>query len=203
MSVLPTALRAVAAGLARTWRLRVFGETRVHEARRTGPVLFAVWHGQLLPPLWHRRQEGITLLVSGHRDAAYLSGPARAWGYTVVHGSSTRGGARGLRGLIQTLSAGHDAAITPDGPRGPARLAKPGVLAAAARAGARVIPVAATASRSWRLRSWDRFVLPAPGATVRVTYGQPLTLDAAAPRPAALERFREAMQTCEDECGAP
>jgi len=202
VGVLPSTLRAVAAGLAHTWQLDVHGEHRVREARQVGPVLFAVWHGQLLPPLWHRRQEGITLLVSGHPDASYLSGPARAWGYAVVNGSSTRGGARGLRGLIQALSAGRDAAITPDGPRGPARVAKPGVLAAAARVGAHVIPVAATASRGWSLRSWDRFVLPAPLATVRVTYGRPFTLDPATPRDQSLERFRDAMRICEDECRA-
>lgn len=161
--------------LAQTWRLDVVGEEHVFELRRGGfPIVFAVWHAHLLPPLWHRRGEGITLLVSGHADATHLASAGRRWGYNVVSGSSTRGGVGGLRGIVRVLADGGDVAFTPDGPRGPAREAKPGAMAAAQLSGAAIIPIGAAASSEWRFDSWDRFRLPRPFAKVRVVYGEPL-----------------------------
>ena len=168
-------MHSLAGALARTWRLETVGEEHVEALQASGiPILFAVWHQQLLPPLWHRRGQGITLLVSAHRDGRRLAAAARAWGYRVVPGSSTRGGVQGLRGLCRALARGHSAAVTPDGPRGPARVVKPGVLAAAQRAGAAIIPVATAATSAWRLSSWDHFLVPKPFSRVTVVYGAPL-----------------------------
>jgi len=171
---------AVVRILAATWRLEVVGNRNVLRLRSAGiPVVFAVWHAHLLAPLWHRRHEGITLLVSDHGDAGHLAGSAVRWGYRVVRGSSTRGGVRGLLGLMRTLASGRDVAIAPDGPRGPAKVPKPGVLAAAARARAAIVPVGAWASSSWRFNSWDGFLVPRPFARVRVVYDEPLKTEIA------------------------
>ncbi len=170
-------LRLAASTLARTWNLTVSGEQHVERMRAAGsPILFAVWHGNLLAPLWHRRGEGITLLVSAHDDGGQLAAAARGWGYDAVRGSSTRGGVQGLRGLVRVLRRGGVAAVTPDGPRGPARIPKPGVAAAAQLTGAPVVPVATAASRGWRLHSWDRFLVPRPFARVAIAYGDPLII---------------------------
>lgn len=174
-SVLPVGLRAAGTALARTWRLRVTGEEHVRALREQGrPVLFAVWHQQLLPPLWHRRGERIALLVSGHRDGRRLADAARRWGYDVVFGSSTRGGTAGLKRIVRRLREGSDVGFAPDGPRGPARVAKDGVLLAARYGGAPIVPVAASATAAWQLRSWDAFQIPRPWSTVRLVYGPPL-----------------------------
>jgi hypothetical protein len=168
-------LADIAAALARTWRLEIRGEEYVAGLRaQRVPILFAVWHGRLLAPLWHRRGQGITLLVSEHRDGLRLARAAAAWGYRVVAGSSTRGGLRGLRGIVRCLRRDGVAALTPDGPRGPAEVPKPGAVTAAQHAGAAIIPVAAAATAVWRLRSWDRFQVPRPFASVRVVYGSPI-----------------------------
>lgn len=162
-------------GLARTWRLEIAGEDAVRCLRAAGErLIFAVWHGSLLAPLWHRREEGITLLVSSHPDATYLAAAAAKWGYHVVRGSTRRGGVGGLHGIVRALAAGRDAAFTPDGPRGPARAVKPGAVAAAQHAGAALVPVGVAASREWRCRSWDRFEVPRPLARVRIVYGDPI-----------------------------
>ena len=173
------ALRTAGTALARTWRLEVVGEEHVRALRaQRRPALFAVWHQQLLVPLWHRRGERIALLVSGHRDGRRLADAARRWGYDIVFGSSTRGGTSGLRRIVRRLRAGSDVGFAPDGPRGPARVAKHGVLLAARYSGAVIVPVAASAAASWHLASWDAFEIPRPWSTIRLVYGPPLDVTA-------------------------
>lgn len=172
-------LRLLLDVVAATWRLEIVGgehADRLHAAG--GRLIYAVWHRGLLAPVWHHRTQDITLLVSGHRDGRLLADTARRWGYRIVHGSSTRGGAGGLRGLVRTLERDRSVATTPDGPRGPARRAKPGLLAAARRTGAPILPVAAHARPAFAARSWDGFLVPLPFARVRIVYGPPLRVEA-------------------------
>ena len=75
---------------------------------------------------------------------------------------------------VRELQAGTSVTFTPDGPRGPRRVFKPGAALAAQHAGVPLVPVRATPLQAWRLRSWDRFAIPKPGALVRVAYGDPI-----------------------------
>jgi len=168
------ATRVAFRALASTWRFEVHGGEH-HDAVRGRPFVYALWHHTLLPLLWWHRQRDITLLVSRHRDAAPLASAAMPLGYRLSRGSSTRGGAAGLRSVLRDLDEGRAVAITPDGPAGPARHVKPGVIRAARRAGVPILPVAACVDRAWRLRSWDRLLVPHPFARIRVCYG-PLLL---------------------------
>lgn len=164
--------------LAATWRYRVRGWEHVAAARATGrPVIYVLWHSRILPLLYHRRDEGLALLISRHRDGGYLAELSQRWGYRVVRGSSQRGGDVGLLGLVRHLRQGGEVALTPDGPRGPAERMKPGALAAAQHANALVIAAGARASSAWWIRSWDRFCLPKPFAAVQIVYGSPFGVD--------------------------
>lgn len=198
-SVGPRVLWGGTGALARSWRLEVSGEDHVAAVRNSGrPVLFAVWHANLMVPLWHRRGERITLLVSGHRDGQRLAAAARLWGYDTVFGSSTRGGVRGLRELIRALRAGRDGAVTPDGPRGPARVVKEGIVVAGRSAGAAVVPIGVHGARVWSARSWDRFSVPAIGTRVRLVYGEPIVFGREG-RQSACARLAEALAAVEVE----
>jgi lysophospholipid acyltransferase (LPLAT)-like uncharacterized protein len=160
--------------LAVSWRIHVLHEhrwRRVYQARQ--PHLFLLWHEALLPLLWQHRRQGIAIVVSEAREGKYLSDFAASLGYRSLHGSSTRGGARALLGAVRELQAGHAVAFTPDGPRGPRRELKPGVIAAAQRGGGVVVPLHAESDRVWRLHSWDRLMIPKPFAHVWITYGEP------------------------------
>jgi lysophospholipid acyltransferase (LPLAT)-like uncharacterized protein len=178
LRVSPRAVRAWAIPairlLASTWRIRTEQEGRwraLVEARRIH--VFLLWHEALLPLLWHHRNQGVVIVVSEAREGQYLADLGTALGYRLVRGSSTRGGSRALLGAVRELQVGRAVAFTPDGPRGPRREIKPGVVAAAQRGGATMIPVHAEASRAWRLHSWDRFMIPKPAARVTVRYGRP------------------------------
>jgi lysophospholipid acyltransferase (LPLAT)-like uncharacterized protein len=183
LRVSPRAVRASAIPvirlLARTWRIRTEHEERWRALLAAGRThVFLLWHEALLPLLWHHRGQHVVLVVSEAREGQYLADLGTVLGYRLVRGSSTRGASRALLGAVRELREGHSVAFTPDGPRGPRRELKPGVVAAAQRAGAMIIPVHAEASRAWRLHSWDRFMIPKPAARVTVRYGRPFEVAA-------------------------
>lgn len=187
--------RVVVWSLASTWRVRTERRDVLDAFRTAGkPVVLAIWHGELLPGLWRHRGEPISILVSTHADGEIIARIIESLGFTTVRGSSSRGGARALLELVGVLRGGRDVAVTPDGPRGPRRVFAPGAVVAAMRAGAPVVAVGVHADRAWRLRSWDRLVIPKPFARVTVRYSEaryaasttPREAEAEAPRFAAL-----------------
>jgi lysophospholipid acyltransferase (LPLAT)-like uncharacterized protein len=172
--------------LASTWRMRSHNIEGLHAARANDKrVIFALWHGELLPLLWQHRGENVAIVISEHRDGEIVAQIAESLGYSTVRGSSSKGGSRALIGLMREIDAGRDGAITPDGPRGPARVFAPGAAVAAQRTGAYIVPIRAAASRAWRLKSWDKFLIPKPFARVDVSYGVLTVVRAASPREAA------------------
>lgn len=168
----------VVSSVARTWRIETSHAERWRGLRDAGRgFLFLLWHEALLPLLWHHRHQGVAIVVSEAKDGSYLSAYAGRLGYRSLLGSSTRGGVRALIGAVKALEDGIAVAFTPDGPRGPRREIKPGILAAAERAGVPILPIHAAADRAWRLSSWDRFMVPKPFARIRVGYGEPFVID--------------------------
>jgi len=172
--------------LGMTWRIRVTNDEQLRAARAAGqPVIFSLWHGQMLPLLYHHRNEGVAVLISEHGDGEIIARVATRLGYRTVRGSTSRGAARELVGLSKVLEDGHDLAITPDGPRGPAKSYAPGPLIVAQRSGAPILPVGVTASSGWYLKSWDRFLIPKPFSRVCIAYGDFVHVDAETARDAA------------------
>jgi lysophospholipid acyltransferase (LPLAT)-like uncharacterized protein len=97
--------------------------------------------------------------------------------------------------LTRVLEAGGELAITPDGPRGPAKSIAPGVGIVARRAGVPVVAAAASASSAWRLKSWDKFMIPRPFAKVHVAYSDAVHITTS--DVATDERLRAAMEIAE------
>lgn len=161
-------------GLFTTTRVSRTGREHYLRFRRRGePVIFVLWHGQLLPLVHYHQGEDIVVLVSEHADGEYITRVVERHGFDTARGSSTRGGIKGLKGLIRAAREGRDLALTPDGPRGPAHHFKPGALLAAQMTGAPIVPVAAGATAAWHFDSWDRFMVPRPLSRVRIEYGEP------------------------------
>lgn len=190
-------------GLGATCRVTAEGEENLAVARARGPVLFALWHGRLLPVAITHRDRGLVALVSAHRDGEYIGRILERVGFRIVRGSTTRGGARALFEMAAHAGQGRDLAITPDGPRGPHRDVRAGVLAIAQRAGIAIVPLGAAASRAWVLPTWDGFVVPRPGSRMAIVYGPPLYVapeddaDAAALRSLLAERIEDATRAAD------
>ena len=182
---------AIIRALAATWRIRVVDREAVDALRaERRPIVFAFWHGDMLPLVWQHRNEGAAILISSHRDGEIIARITESFGFNTVRGSTSRGAGRALLGLVRTLQEGRDVAVTPDGPRGPARRFAPGALVAAQRGAAPIVAVAVHAGPAWRLRSWDRFLIPKPFARVTVAYGPPTRVAATTSREAVGEAGR-------------
>ncbi len=169
--------------LGATWRIRVENEEHLQAARRIGPnVIFAVWHGRLLPLSYTHRGQPIQVLASEHRDGEMLGRTIVRLGFGHARGSSTRGGTRALLDLAQRLRSGFDVGLTVDGPRGPRHVVKPGAIEIARLTGAAIVPITSASRRHRTLASWDAFEVPAPGTRVIVRYGAPVRVPAQADR---------------------
>ncbi len=167
--------RELVRALFLTTRCSRSGSEHYLQFRRRGePVVFVFWHGQLLPLVHYHRNEGIVVLVSEHGDGEYITQIIHRHGFGTARGSSTRGGARGLRELLRSIRRGHDLALTPDGPRGPRHRFKLGALATAQASGRPIVPLAVGAKPAWYMDSWDRFMIPKPFSAVRIAYGPPV-----------------------------
>jgi hypothetical protein len=192
---------AVAAAL-----LRVVGATlrlRVHDTvvgpliGQGSPLIFALWHSQLLigPYCYARRFPSLKVkaLVSRSRDGEILSMFLARFGVEAVRGSSSRGGALAARHLRRTLEQGWSVIVVPDGPRGPREVVKPGVITLARLSGAPIIPAAVGYSSWWEARSWDRLMIPKPFARCVIRFGGPVRVppDADAGAEAVLARDLE------------
>ena len=136
----------------------------------------ALWHNRLLIfPLVLRRffphRNGAALISASH-DGDLLSDAIQRFNYDVVRGSSSRLGASGLLQLSDVLAKRGDVVITPDGPRGPVYELGPGIIFLAQKTSAAVLPMNMEYSSCWRVKSWDRFIIPKPFSKVRVIVGE-------------------------------
>ena len=175
--------------LGSTWRIEVERAPEYAAATAAGErFVYAFWHAQMLPLVWARRSEGIAVLVSRHRDGQLITRIIERLGFASARGSSTRGGETGVREMLAWADAGRHIAVTPDGPRGPARRVKEGLAYLATRTGRRIVPIGAWARASWAFRSWDRFRAPHPFARVCIVYGAPRSVEEGAAACEALDR---------------
>jgi len=180
---------------ARTLRLKIEDPHGIVALVRSQPVIFSIWHNRLLmlprvfdPAFPTRQSYG---LISASRDGDLIARFIEGSGYGTIRGSSSRKGVIALRQLVDTLAAGGNVLVTPDGPRGPVYQASQGIVFVAQKSGAPVVPIHLEYSSCWRLKSCDRFVVPRPFSTLRAIFGAPLTiLPTGSPQQFEAERLR-------------
>jgi lysophospholipid acyltransferase (LPLAT)-like uncharacterized protein len=194
----------VGLGIFRLWWLtcrvvRVVGAENLRTALASSPaVIPCYWHQHQLfcaRYLLQQRSLGLKVgfLISPSVDGELGAMLVNRVGGYVIRGSSTSTGARALRDYYRALTAEQvSPVITPDGPRGPAFVFKPGAILLAQMSGRPIVPLAYAASRAWKVK-WDRFVIPVPFARIAVAVGEPRqvprTLD-----PAGLERWQRLLE---------
>jgi hypothetical protein len=172
---------------------RVHFDRYVRLKARGVPILFALWHGRMFLSIQAHRQEGIVTMASRSNDGEIIAGWLERNGYSVVRGSSTRGGSEALREMVRRVRSGRAAALTVDGPTGPPREVQPGIVQLARLTGGWILPITSSSARPRFLSSWDRYLLPKPFSANVVLYGEPFPIDAANSDADAQERIANAL----------
>ncbi|MCX5793914.1 MAG: lysophospholipid acyltransferase family protein [Elusimicrobia bacterium] len=159
-----------------TSRLRWLGEEHLAAARRVkGPVIYAFWHQRQVFFTWAHRGWHVKVLVSRSRDGEIIAQAMRLSRIPACRGSSSRGAVTAARELLEALNDGFDVAVTCDGPKGPAREVKAGILYLAQKTGLPIVPIANALSRRLEIsRAWDRFQIPLPFSRAVVVHGPAL-----------------------------
>lgn len=170
-------------------------------SRPEGSVRYAFpfWHDQIALAIFSLRTWNLSGLISRHRDGGYVADAARIAGIRPVRGSSSRGGAMAVAELLR-LPTLHFA-MTPDGPRGPRRKLKDGVVFIASRSGRPLVPSGMACSNAWEIRgSWTTLTIPKPFSRTVLIAGTPVSIPQDADREeiaAYMECLAEEMQRLE------
>jgi lysophospholipid acyltransferase (LPLAT)-like uncharacterized protein len=193
-----------AVGFAVAWLVRLWVGTVRYHYRPLGPnldphqpgfagrYLYAFWHENILIPAYHYGRRDVYVLISEHADGRLIAEACRHLGFRTVEGSTTRGGTKALRGMRRLAKVAH-LAITPDGPRGPRRQVQQGLVYLAAKTGLPIVPIGVAFGGAWRMRSWDRFVLPHPYSAAWLVTTEPIRVPADADKE-GLEAYRRLVE---------
>ena len=182
------------------WLIRLLSLTlriefkNLENLKTTSPLIVVFWHAHIIATIaaWFRkppRPKGLCALTSASKDGAIIEHALRVNGIDAVRGSSSRRATAALIELKKTLTAGRDICITPDGPRGPARILQHGPLKLSQLTGCAFLPVRIHYSSAWKLNTWDQFQIPKPFSKVTIILDTPQVVPRDA-TPEALESLR-------------
>lgn len=183
---------------AKTLRLRVENDEVFRRHLETGGrVVFASWHQRFFGGFFIPHIYGFPhcIMISRSRDGDFVSGVVAHIGWRAIRGSSSLGGKEALRqmadALIQDRVGGHIV----DGPLGPPRVVKPGLITLAQRTGAAICPACVSYENPWIFSSWDRFMVPKPFSRVLLRFGRELTVVPAELDENEFEQIRQQVET--------
>jgi len=141
-------------------------------------IIVTMWHGDLLmQPLNYqnfRPKRTVKAIISEHRDGEAIRKTVEFLGIGSLSGSSTRGGAKALIGAIRSIKNGIDIAITPDGPKGPIYSVADGIVVISQKTKAKIVPFSSVPTKYWKMKSWDKFVIPKPFGQIDFYIGEPI-----------------------------
>lgn len=169
----------IAQVLRRTYRFQVVNIAHRQQAAAQhgqGSFALALWHEHLFACILGHARQRFAPLASLSQDGDLVAGVMNLLGFNTVRGSSSRGGPEARDQLVAVVAQGYFTALTIDGPRGPRRRVKGGVVDVARRAQVAILPVITVAEHEWVLRSWDLFKIPKPFSRVILAYGPPITV---------------------------
>ena len=154
---------------AKTLRVQYDGVDKIRKyLDQGGRVVIASWHqrffgGFFLPKIF---KQALCIMISQSRDGDFIANIVRRIGWIPVRGSTSRGGKKALEKMILGVRDRGLGGHIVDGPNGPPRIIKPGLIALAQHAGAVICPGYVSYEKAWTFNSWDRFMVPKPFSRV-------------------------------------
>ncbi|MDZ4724919.1 MAG: lysophospholipid acyltransferase family protein [Leptospira sp.] len=161
-----------------TSRFYEFGKEPYNQlVKNHSPLILSIWHTNVLYSPYLHRGKNVAVLISESKDGDFINQVVLRFGNTSIRGSSSKGGPKALKAMISHLKKGLSVAFTPDGPRGPALIVQPGLIAAAQLTQAPIIPFHYECTKQWILeKAWDKHRVPKPFTTFVVSYGDPIMI---------------------------
>ena len=175
LAILPRMAWALVNIWGSTWRFEVIAEegvTPILYGQVPGPEIYCFWHQSVLPAFFYFRRSRTVILISHSYDGELIARTTSLFGYGTVRGSSSRGSRDALLGLKKVIAKNRSAIFAADGPRGPIHQSKMGPIKLAQMTGAPIGVFHVEPDRAWRLRSWDRFMIPKPFTRIVVSWAQ-------------------------------
>lgn len=162
--------------LSSLWRIQEWGRTDLKPQGES--KIYAHWHGDELLMMKMGQFRNMAVMASRSKDGELMAWVLKLLGFKVVRGSSSRGGAGGLKGLLDAVKKqGCHTSLAVDGPRGPIYEVKPGIVAIAQKTGKVIVPTAgASGSRFVFKKAWNQCYLPLPFSKCVVIYGDPISV---------------------------
>ena len=165
--------------LFRLNKINIKGERYLLELIKSDqPAMVCVWHGRLLFPCWYLRSrtKNVYAIASKHRDAEIISKILKRWGYGLIRGSTNKDGKTVIQKMKYVFKQGGFVAVTNDGPKGPAKIAKAGSTSLAMEQNVQIISITGSATKKWIMKSWDSFMLPKPFGKIQIVISPPMKI---------------------------
>ena len=163
--------------------------------KKNQSVLVSTWHSNLLSVFYNLRSLDVHALAGTHNDAELISQVALKWGWKMIRGSSKEDGSIAYKEILKILKTqGSIVFITPDGPTGPPKIPKPGIIRAAQATSAAIIPTSVFATKRWGFTNWDTFYLEKPFGEIFIHYGDPIYLEKELSYKEAEKQFQKGMK---------
>ncbi len=174
--VLPSLLFCFYSLLKLTWRIRVIESASFQKAlSENRPMVLAHWHGDELGIIHLLRRYRAAVMTSTSKDGELMDRIVHMFGSKTSRGSSTRGGASALKGILRLARDGWRPSVAVDGPKGPLHKVKPGVFEISKLIGGEIFPLVVACDRKYIFeKAWNKTFLPLPFARVIVVWGDGL-----------------------------
>jgi lysophospholipid acyltransferase (LPLAT)-like uncharacterized protein len=187
---------------AATLRYKWIDRSGFYDSPPAKPAIYALWHSKLWLGMklyfgYAKKRSntpGFMVMVSASKDGGFLTEIFKRFGVHAVRGSTSRRGQQALLELTRLARRGYDLGITPDGPRGPSRVAQDGVIYLAQLTGLPIIPHSFHVKWKYRLKSWDRLQIPIPFSRCEMYFAKPIYV----PRDTTPEQRETLRQQLED-----
>lgn len=175
LAVLPWCVAKTFETLFRTCTVEVRGQNVYEETlKHYGRCHVVIWHESMAMAGCQNRGKNYLTLTSWSYDGEFAARVVRYWRIHSARGSSSRGGHEAVAAMVKAAETIPVTGFTLDGPRGPRRVAKPGIAVIAARTGLPIVPNAYVAERAWHINSWDRFPIQKPFSRIICAYAPPI-----------------------------
>lgn len=156
------------------------------------PNIMLMWHEELFPILKRASHQNWAVIISPSKDGDYLSKLLSSWNFRILRGSASTH-SKAVKVLRETIKIAKENKITLgiDGPRGPRREIKIGMLLAAQKTGVPIYLVRIRAKGLRFQKAWDKCLFPYPFSTITLIQSEPIYIDKDLGRDELEERGRE------------